>query len=487
METLALGSTKATWLAQIKKVTNKNQKIIAFIAATFIFYLAQKSINAKIFLGDAKDYWYLSSYIWDFSFPQNLRGYFFPLLLSPAKYLSEIMPQFGYLPLRILQAVAYSYSLCIIFPNLFIKIFGGADTLPRRLIVPSLVAIFFPGLVSYPLSDLPALTLTFISVYLLICAKDNKSPYGVFPLVFLAGMVAYGACNTRSIYVFTLTALTIAVPLVIFRSNSITTRTFATLTFIAGAATCSTPQVLINMKHFDNPSPFVISKIGDASLFATQLKWGITIQRYETLLDEKSETVSGIYYFDPAGETFFKKYGMTEITATVPWYLDMVLSEPVEFSKIYLKHFINGIDVRDHEVYTTSPSHEKKLRSAISLSVFFLGLFFLVRGILERTFEPSKPNAEIIARIFWAFVFIIPVAAIIPGAIETRFFLPLQVLCYGAIAFKFCMPRINNLLSIKNLAIAVAYAIVLTYSIVATNSSILSRYSIIFEDQKAPE
>ncbi|MDL5591991.1 hypothetical protein PGC34_15210 [Pseudomonas kribbensis] len=487
MESLALGSIKKTWLEYFAKIANNDQKIIAFIAATFIFYIAQKSIDAKIFLGDAKDYWYLSSYIWDFSFPQNLRGYFFPLLLSPAKYLSEAMPQFGYFPLRVLQSVAYSYILGIVFPDLFVKIFGGTSTLPRRLIVPSLVAIFFPGLVSYPLSDLPALSLTFLSIYLLICAKEKTSITGMLSFVFIAGILAYGACNTRSIYIFTLIALTIAVPAVIFKNKSIKTRLLATVVFIIGSAVCSTPQTLINIKHFDTPSPFVISNIGDASLFATQLKWGITIQRYETLLDEENAKVSGIYYFDPEGELFFSNNGMKDIKATVPWYLKMALSEPIEFSKLYVRHFINGIDVRDHEVYTTSPSHEKVFRSAISLSVFFFGLFILARGLIEKPIEHSKSDTTISTKVFWVLLFILPVVAIIPGAIETRFFIPLQILCYGAIAFKLCAPEIKNLPSLKNLTIALAYVAILTCSIAMTNTSILSRYSIIFEDHKAPQ
>jgi len=480
METTASAIKNGTRLEQIAKTIDVNQKIIAFIAVTFIFYLAQKSINARVFLGDAKDYWYLSSYIWDFSFPKNLRGYFFPLLLSPAKYLSESMPQFGYLPLRILQAVAYSYSLCILFPDLFVKIFGGTSSLPRRLVVPCLVAIFFPGLISYPLSDLPAFTLTISSIYLLLSADKKTSHTWMYSIVFVAGILAYGACNTRPIYIFTLAALVLAIPLVIFKSHALSTKILATLIFVVGAAICSTPQTMINIKHFDKPSPFVISNIGETSLFATQLKWGITIQRYETLLDVEKEKVSGIYYFDPAGEEFFKKYKMTETTATVPWYIGMVFAEPLEFSRIYLKHFINGIDTRDHEVYTTSPSNEKNIRSAISISLFFLGLFFLVRAILEPSLDPSKARTQAISRFFWAMVLVIPVAAIIPGAIETRFFLPLQVLCYGALAFKLAPPTTKSFLSIKNFCLILAYVILVSYSIMATNASILSTTSTIY-------
>ncbi|QAX83300.1 hypothetical protein C2E19_05370 [Pseudomonas sp. DTU12.3] len=485
MLTVASASKHKSRLDRTAKVIQDKQKIIAFFIAALLFYLIQKHIDARFFLGDAKDYWYLSSYIWNFSFPENLRGYFFPLLLSPAKYLSETFPQLGYFPLRLLQAFAYSYSLCILLPDLFSRIFGGHVTLLRRLIVPCLVAIFFPGLISYPLSDLPAFSLILSSIYLLISAEKKTSHSGMYAMLFAAGLLAYGACNTRPIYIFTLVALAISIPLLIFGSRALSTKILATLIFALGAATCSIPQAMINIKHFNSSSPLVISNIGETSLFATQLKWGITIQRYETLLDKSNEKVSGIYYFYPAGEEFFKSRGLNEVTATVPWYLGMVLSEPVVFSRIYLRHFINGIDVRDQEVYTTSPSVQKSIRSAISIALFFFGFFLLARSIPEPSSPASDTKKQTLSRLFWLIVLIIPVVAIIPGAIETRFFFPLQVICYSAIAFKTSIPTSKSLLTTKALLLILVYVILVSYSIVTTNASMLNRTSIIFESHKA--
>jgi hypothetical protein len=487
MPTLDSASTDKSSLDQIAKALNNNQQIIAFFIAAFVFYLTQKHVDARFFLGDARNYWQLSSYILNFSFPENLRGYFFPLLLSPAKYLSETFPQLGFLPLRILQAIAYSYILSILLPNLFLRIFGGHATLSRRLIIPCLVAIFFPGLISYPLSDLPAFALTLSSIYLLISAEQKKSRAGIYSLLFAAGLLAYGAYNTRPIYIFSLAASAIAIPFIIFSSRALSTKMLATLIFTIGSAAGSIPQVMINLEHYQSASPMVISNVGETSLFATQLKWGITIQRYETLLDKSTEKASGIYYFDPVGEEFFKSHALSETTATVPWYLGLALSEPIVFSKIYLRHFINGIDVRDHVVYTTSPSIQKSLRSAMSISVFFLGLFLLLRAILKPSLSCSTARPQTLSKLFWLIVLVIPVAAIIPGAIETRFFFPLQALCYGAIAFKASLPTSKNLLTSKTLLLALAYVALVSYSIVTTNASMLCRTSIVFESHKAVE
>ena len=48
--------------------------------------------------------------------------------------------------------------------------------------------------------------------------------------------------------------------------------------------------------------------------------------------------------------------------------------------------------------------------------------------------KSDKP-AQGLYRIGWLAVIVLPVFAILPGAIETRFFLPLHVMAYCAIAF----------------------------------------------------
>lgn len=479
-------ASKSCWDKAVE-ILNSNQKAIAFVIATIVFYLTQKNIDARFFLGDARNYWQLSSYILNFTFPENIRGYFFPLLLSPAKYLSETFPQLGYLPLRALQAITYSYILSILLPNLFLKILGGHTTLARRLVVPCLAAAFFPGLISYPLSDLPAFALTLASIHLLISAEQKTSRTGVFSTLFAAGVLAYGAYNTRPIYIFSMIALVTAIPFIVFVTHTFSKRMMAMLIFSIGAATCSIPQAMINHKHYQSLSPMVIAKVGETSLFATQLKWGITIQRYETQLDKNNEKASGIYYFDPAGEEFFNSRGLHEITATVPWYLGMVISEPVVFGKIFFRHLINGIDVRDPAVYTTSPSIEKRTRSAMSISLFFLGSFLLIRAILEKPITTLNPAYKKSSKLFWLTVLVIPVVAIIPGAIETRFFFPLQALCYSAIAFKITLPTSKNLFTIKSCVLASVYVTLVLYSVMTTNTSMLCRTSMVFESHKAAE
>ncbi|MDZ3828723.1 hypothetical protein [Pseudomonas monsensis] len=121
-----------------------SEKLAALILATLLMFLAQLYINPQTFLGDAYNYWDLSSKIWDFSFPKSLRGYVYPLLLSPARIFFDAYPGTGYLAVHLIQAVAFSFALTISLPYVFSKVLGGRITLMRRLVAPALVAIFFP-------------------------------------------------------------------------------------------------------------------------------------------------------------------------------------------------------------------------------------------------------------------------------------------------------------------------------------------------------
>lgn len=197
-----------------------SEKFVAFILATLLMFMAQLYINPQTFLGDAYNYWDLSSKVWDFSFPKSLRGYFYPLLLSPARIFFDAYPATGYLAVHLIQALAFSYSLCISLPYVFSKVIGGKVTLPRRLLVPALVAIFFPPLIAYTLSDLPAFCLIIGALALILKASEQKSVATAIVLMIVAGVLAYGAYNTRTIYLFTLIALLPAIPLLALKINA---------------------------------------------------------------------------------------------------------------------------------------------------------------------------------------------------------------------------------------------------------------------------
>ena len=407
------------------------EKLAALVLATLLMFLAQLYINPQTFLGDAYNYWDLSSKIWDFSFPKSLRGYFYPLLLSPARMFFDAYPGTGYLAVHLIQALAFSFALTITLPYVFNKVLGGRITLMRRLVAPTLIAIFFPPLIAYTLSDLPAFCLIIGALALILKASEKKNTWKAIILMFLAGVLAYGAYNTRTIYLFTFIALLPAIALLAFKYQPVRQKLLMVVLFIAGAAIAAIPQSLINQKHLDSPTPLVIASVNDASLFASQLKWGITIQRYETGYDTETGAIFPIFYFDPIGVRLTDELKFKGTVPTLPWYFKLMLSEPVSFLKIYTKHFVNGLDVRDYDTYTKIRSKENDVRSATSIATALFGLICLLLLVIRK----SEHSSQWISRTGWLALIVLPVFAILPGAIETRFFLPLHVMAYCAIAF----------------------------------------------------
>lgn len=172
--------------------------------------------------------------------------------------------------------------LAILLPNIFVSLIGGKTSFIRRLFTPACVAIFFPGLIAYPLSDLPAICLIITSLALIVYASKQNFLLCGIALALFSGVASYGAYNTRTIYLFTIALLIFLIPTLILREKRTIIRIALTFFFIIGVILTSIPQSLINLKYLNTPTPFVIANFNNTSLFANQLKWGITVQRYET-------------------------------------------------------------------------------------------------------------------------------------------------------------------------------------------------------------
>ena len=197
------------------------------------------------------------------------------------------------------------------------------------------------------------------------------------------------------------------------------------------------PQLALNRLTRGVSSLAVFSVVEERSLFASQLVWGITLQRYETTLatDAAAPTV---YYLDPAGERLFKSIMNGGDLFSVRYYLKTLATRPLDFAGLYSRHLINGLDARDGIIYTRKPSPARNRTALLNFAV--LALAFWV-AFSWRVRDPQAPPAGFRAASRgwpWALVAIlVPVAAIIPGAVESRFFLPLHLLAYCVIAFQF--------------------------------------------------
>ncbi|HSV50986.1 MAG TPA: hypothetical protein VLJ57_02635, partial [Burkholderiaceae bacterium] len=334
--------------------------------------------------------------------------------------------------------------LTCLVPKWFVAMFGGSLSFGRRLVPVALIAIIFPGTILHPLSDLPALLLAWGGLYCIYRAKAARgvSRWALFAWLVGAGILSGAASNTRTIYMFMIPASMLLAALLFPRA-----RMACVSAAVAGLALASLPQAAFNLKVNKEFNPMVIVPMGQNSLFVVHLLVGVTTQRYET-----SYLFGGFAYRDPAGEQLAKKLRVHQPlpahadllagiapTVHISDYLQMVGKYPLEFLGIYARHAVNGLDVRDGRSYVKTFSARRN-----AISVFnFLVLALAAWTLLAHRSEQARAGPTQGAAPFWwvgLLALLLPVAAILPGVVETRFFLPLHLLAYCVIAFH-CRPQ----------------------------------------------
>ncbi|AHG43670.1 hypothetical protein N018_21045 [Pseudomonas syringae CC1557] len=447
-----------------EKLFARRQEIAAFMTTTLIFMILHKIMNVAAFPWDSGHYWNLSRAAYLLNFPNTIRGYFYPALLAPVRYLSDAFIILGYIPFRITSSLVYAYFFTILLPVFYLKVFGGQISFLRRMIIPILVAILFPGVIVYTLSDLPALALMVGSSFCMLCSVGTTPRFKRFALLALSGVLAYGAYNTRTIYLFPAALLALGTVFIIYYKHPVLNKISAILVFLSGAAIAAIPQACINLKHHDILSPLVITSTTQ-SLFVSQLLWGITLQRYETSVDPASPGPA-VFYMDSAGERFFDDNKIGNKPFELSTYFTLLLENPLDFLGIYGRHFINGLDLRDGEVYTIGQSRDRNTLALFNFLTIFSGLLIISISVSAQRAKIGKK----LKTAFWALICLLPAIAIVPSAVETRFFLALHLAIYCAIAFTSDLGSIRNSLRQHWLLIGAALGVsaILFFSVTTT-------------------
>lgn len=416
----------------------RHQVLLACVIASLILLAVHQSFGFTAHPYDSAHYWDLASFN-NLVNSASWRGYVFPALLAPLRSLTELQsdPVQAY---RIGNSVVYGVLLTTMLPAAYQLAFGGKVTLVRRLVPVLLLATLFPGVLLYPLSDLPAALLAFAA---LMCAlkglQRDSSARRFFWMLVAAGALMGAAYNTRVIYLFAGIPLGL-MALLTLRGPGLRApypRWLGLAAFAIGVVAVSLPQLAINIRTQGVMSAAVQSKVNEKGLFASQLVWGITLQRYETTVAEGAPAPQ-VYYLDPAGMQLFDVVSREGDLFSLGYYLKVVATHPLQFVALYTRHVINGLDVRDGLVYTRKASAVRSRMALLNFLILALATWIAI-GIRQRDahrqddqFKPATPSWPAALA-----VLLIPVVAIVPGAIETRFFLPLHLMAYWTIAMHF--------------------------------------------------
>jgi len=355
-----------------------------------------------------------------YNYPGTIRGYLFPFIIFLSQALGNAIG-YEFLGWSAFNLAIYALIIVVMLPKLFEVKLSGRKAFIASMTFALLLFVFWRWVYLDLLSDGWGFFFALLSVLLLKAAHKERP----FLYCLLSGMCAYAAYNTRTIYLFLFVAEIIAILIILLRERkSVALKISGLILFCIGFFIIGIPEALRNLHYLDKFSIFVSTK----DLFGKQLFWGLTAERYDTLANEG--IARGLFFYYPAGQLLAESSGLLNIDSVgVGDVVKLFLRHPLDMTVLYFRHFISLLTTHSPLVYIPDPkSRLMPLFVSGSYLYWFLGVLSFIRNKSERIRNHFNKS------LFLA-VIAISVLAILPGAIEFRFALPLVMLLYGYLCF----------------------------------------------------
>lgn len=419
----------------LQKPVSKLMKWLPYIACVLLV-IVYYCINVEPLIGDAQDYYLLSQNFnktdGNFSllnFPDTMRGVSFALYL----YVIDAFSNFLNFDIRYVVTV-FNVLLLLITSILYIKIFCEDYTKSKKYFCWSAlgVVVFFAVFARYGattlLADLPSMCFAAIGasfLYYAYCQK-TRAFYRLFS-GFLAGFFLYTAYNFRTIYLFSIIIILFVFFIMMLVEKKYSFTLILLLCFL-GIFVAGLPQAFLNenysnvftIKLFTEPSS------DDVNLFVKQLFWGIEINRYDTYifpLESGGLSGMGIRFEWPGAQNLLN----LSPEYSLKGYLTMMITHPFYFISLYITHFLNMLSPYFKDVYILN-LNEVKWPYLVAM---FTVCYFVVWDILLKIESKSYTVKSLLnKRFLLSLVLIFPALAIVPGAVEQRFAIPLIFLIF---------------------------------------------------------
>lgn len=400
--------------------------ILPIALISFLIFLGYSIISdIKVYYYDSDIYWNLSAaFVIDgkFSFenfPDTYRGYVYPFAIYVFSWIGNIFgnPRLGFM---IFNSAVSSLGICSLY-----LIFGKIDSKKRQIYgtigLSFLLLYFFKDLVLYPLSDIPAFSFFVLGCYFF---KSNETKTDFRRIIF-AGMCIYAAYNTRTIYLYPSIFLILWIIFNLLKNKSGMKKiVILMLSTLIGITIVALPQVSINQKYYGINSPKVMTEqysSGEGNLFIKQLEWGLTYCKYETYVGENNQYSSPALKFeDRTGLQIIKNENFNP--TSIFEFLKLYMKYPLDIIGIYSKHVVSYLTPIYRDVYVFDLYAEKGILLIFNIFLFFTAAIYLAQKKIINAIDKKK--------LPWLVVLLLPCILIIPGAPETRFFIPLYLLLY---------------------------------------------------------
>ncbi|MEG1558307.1 MAG: hypothetical protein RR368_07720 [Oscillospiraceae bacterium] len=387
--------------------------------------------NVEKIAFDAFDYYTLSQSLKSgdggfslLNFPQTIRG------VSGAIHFFVIgaLADFLHVDIRFI-VVILNFFLLLGTVFLYVRIFDNSSEKKAKhcflsaIGVVVLFAVFARYSVAALLMDLPSMCFIAIGAALLFLVFQNERHIWIFGC--LSGICLYSAYNMRSIYLFS-----IIIAVLIFLISIIVKKRYklfaALLMCFAGILIAAVPQVIVNYHYYGvfSIKLYTAMNPADESLFVKQLFWGLDICRYDTYVNS-----DGIF---DVGRVAFKWPGAQNLMPLVTerslkGYIVLMAKNPLYFLALYTSHFLNMLSPYFKQVYIMDLFAVKWPYLIAMFTVCYMTVWDILMKFQEKIYTFKSLTDK---KFLLSLVLLFPALAIVPGAVEHRFGLPLFFLIF---------------------------------------------------------
>lgn len=360
----------------------------------------------------------------------SVRGYAWPFILAIFKTLG-FGTNMGY---TFWWAFFLTMGFAFYMPELIGRVCKRKIGIIGRLSTLLLTMFFFPGLMIYPLSDLPALILIVLSLYLFYRIKDHSIFYksiGACIIGFFLGMAYYvrqGSITSMFI---------IALLMFIISDKSWIKRILLTVLLVGGVIISALPQIMIN-SDCNGRMTYEVPISFTTGLATMEYRYGIMNLRYET-------NISGVYPDNPVtsedqlADTFFRLESIPLDGIGPKELLTIIFKYPVEAIGMFAAKFANSIDSRYGELYISDWHRNRHFVIIANFALWFLGIVGVLYHInhfrQNETLGIKKELLYIYDKREIVFVYIIlagPALFHLAGThVEPRYFYPAYVVIWS--------------------------------------------------------
>jgi hypothetical protein len=407
------------------------RRLTLAILLVYLVYLFSTSYQSLFY--DSMTYWDLTGLFYYeqkrfnlLSFNYSIRGYLLPLLLFPFRvvaYVTHIPPiQFT----RALGALLAAFLFGWAGPATWQAVVNPARlSWPRRLTFAGLGFLFWRDYFNFPLTDFLSLALM-LAVFWVLARRGQRPGW-----LLLAGVLCMAAVNMRPVYAGAAILLLVGGVWLARRHFGWPVIGRLVAAFLLGMALVGGPQLAINVRHFGQYTPLVLTWKNPKepqSLYLSQLAWGLAVQKYETTIDPTYPDPR-IMYVDQVGQRIMDEeqisfvYGLRDLSH----YLRAVSHHGPDMVALYARHVFNGLDVKYPTPYLPHVYGSTLPLSLLNYTVLFAAGLLLVQRRHQRLTLPQWIGLIVLVG---------PCALAIPTAIECRFFIPIYLLLYAVVCFQ---------------------------------------------------